>query len=157
MRAYTVHKSNILHESFCIYRSTLALLSSCFHITKTLRLVYTLLYVYKYAFFSPCMYIIVSLPPESQRFDSWVDWVSLSRTDVSFFLFFYFVSFCVQSERSSLSNLCKILQPFFCPEEERPRPVRLRDNVIFCRLLRSREFTAHSNVMRYSLWLLFDI
>ena len=33
----------------------------------------------------------------------------------------------------------------------------LRDNVIFCPLLRSGEFTAHINSIRYRLRLLFDI
>ena len=40
---------------------------------------------------------------------------------------------------------------------ELPRRVRLLDNIIFCLLLRSGEFTTHSNLIQYSLWLLFDI
>ena len=36
------------------------------------------------------------------------------------------------------------------PEEERLYPVKLTDNIIFCPLLRSDQFTAHSNLIHYS-------
>lgn len=61
----------------------------------------------------------------------------------------------LQNKRSSLSRCCR--HGGSCLKEKRLCTARLQNNIIFCLLLRSGEFTAHSNLIRYRLWLLFVI